>query len=370
MASQAQRDLLRERMAQQHRNEIDQEAAAASTNSTRHSGNDHGHFPSIASHQPNASLRGPLSVYGLDLYSPHRVLSTHSVVGGLECHVPLSGALLETSQLQGLNPLGRFANWRAADYAGLVGSQNVVQSQHASFEEGEVVPFARGLANQSASSSLAPFINRQQFQLALSRDRLMLSQQAINQRLANPSNILGMNLDLATRALLLPADVNHRRLEHVTPTSSSNLGSSTMLSARDIVGATAALHTDQGRNGPSDMEVSVLFSESFPVKLHRLLMDLNLCEGGADIASFLPDGVAFGIHTIDRFETEVMRKYFPRMNKFASFQRQLNLYDFQRISDGLTRGAYYHPSFKRDFPHLCREMRRTKIKGTASSSNQ
>jgi HSF-type DNA-binding len=253
------------------------------------------------------------------------------------------------------------------DYGGLVDSRNVAQSQLASFDE-EVVPSARALANQSASSSLASFVSRQQFQLALTRDRLMLSRQAINQSLTNHPTILGMNLDPVTGALLYPADVNHRRGVHASPTSSSHLGSSTMLATHDIAGAAGAIQIDQGRNGPNDDEVSILFSESFPVKLHRLLMDLHGNEGGTDVASFLPGGVAFAIHDVDRFETEVMPKYFPRMNKFASFQRQLNLYDFQRISDGLARRTYYHPIFSRDFPLLCREMKRTKIKGTTTSN--
>jgi hypothetical protein len=125
-------------------------------------------------------------------------------------------------------------------------------------------------------------------------------------------------------------------------------------------GAPAALLREQGLSGPEDV---TSLSESFPVKLHRLLLDLELQEGGTDIASFVPNGIAFAVHNTSRFEGEVMRKYFPRMNRFASFQRQLNLYDFRRVNDGPARGAYYHPSFNRDFPVLCRAMKRTKIKG-------
>lgn len=130
--------------------------------------------------------------------------------------------------------------------------------------------------------------------------------------------------------------------------------------SRGGVGAPAAILREQGLTGPEDV---TSLSESFPVKLHRLLLDLELQDGGTDVASFLPNGMAFVVHNPTRFEAEVMRKYFPRMNRFASFQRQLNLYDFRRITDGPARGAYYHPSFNRDFPVLCRGMKRTKIKG-------
>lgn len=103
----------------------------------------------------------------------------------------------------------------------------------------------------------------------------------------------------------------------------------------------------------------------FPSILHRLLMDLESMEGGREIACFtVPHGKSFIVKNLKRFESEVMPNYFPRMNRFASFQRQLNLYNFARISgNGPDRGAYCHQLFDRDHPALARTMRRTKIKG-------
>lgn len=103
----------------------------------------------------------------------------------------------------------------------------------------------------------------------------------------------------------------------------------------------------------------------FPSILHRLLMDLESIEGGREIACFtMPHGKSFIVKNLKRFESEVMPNYFPRMNRFASFQRQLNLYNFSRISgNGPDRGAYCHQLFDRDYPALARTMRRTKIKG-------
>lgn len=74
-------------------------------------------------------------------------------------------------------------------------------------------------------------------------------------------------------------------------------------------------------------------SSVFPHLLHCVLADLE-AHGRTDIASFLPHGRAFMIHKPLEFEMKVMPKYF-RMGHFTSFQRQLNLYEFQRI----TRGA-------------------------------
>ena len=49
--------------------------------------------------------------------------------------------------------------------------------------------------------------------------------------------------------------------------------------------------------------------------------------------------------------------------KFSSFKRQLNLYDFKRITHGADSGAYYHEMFLRSKPVLAMKMSRRKIKG-------
>jgi len=67
-----------------------------------------------------------------------------------------------------------------------------------------------------------------------------------------------------------------------------------------------------------------------------------------------------------------MPKYF-RQTKLTSFQRQLNLYGFCRLTSGRDRGGYYHELFLRGRPFLCKRMMRTRIKGTgikAASSPQ
>jgi HSF-type DNA-binding len=93
-----------------------------------------------------------------------------------------------------------------------------------------------------------------------------------------------------------------------------------------------------------------------------MLSDLEQLEGGKEIASFLPHGRSFAIHKPRDFVKFVMTKHF-RMSRFSSFQRQLNLYDFQRITEGSDKGSYYHELFVQNRPILSTMMKRNKIKG-------
>ena len=92
-------------------------------------------------------------------------------------------------------------------------------------------------------------------------------------------------------------------------------------------------------------------------------------EGRTDVASFLPHGRAFAIHKPRDFVKHVMPKYF-RMSRFSSFQRQLNLYDFQRITEGPDKGSYYHELFVQGRPILSTMMKRNKIKGVKNKKNE
>lgn len=63
------------------------------------------------------------------------------------------------------------------------------------------------------------------------------------------------------------------------------------------------------------------------------------------------------------FSFFLVRRFF-RQTKLTSFQRQLNLYGFRRITQGVDAGAYYHELFLRGRPGLCHRMVRQKVKGT------
>jgi len=116
-----------------------------------------------------------------------------------------------------------------------------------------------------------------------------------------------------------------------------------------------------GRQGSIVSRPASGVTEPFPDKLYRLIEDAQ-AEGKSDIISFFSHGRAFAIHDPDRFREEIMPRFF-RQTKLASFQRQLNLYGFRRITRGPDSGGYYHAMFVRSRPDLCSYMRRTKVRG-------
>jgi hypothetical protein len=111
---------------------------------------------------------------------------------------------------------------------------------------------------------------------------------------------------------------------------------------------------------------------SFPLKLHAVLDQVE-ADGLAHIISWQPHGRCFLIHKPKEFVDNVMPNYF-RQTKLTSFQRQLNLYGFNRLTRGTDGGGYYHERFLRSKTFLCKPMTRTKVKGTkfkaASSPEQ
>lgn len=102
-------------------------------------------------------------------------------------------------------------------------------------------------------------------------------------------------------------------------------------------------------------------TKPFPEKLHEMLESES--ADASPIVSWLPHGRAFIVRKPKQFTTQTMPKYF-RQTKLTSFQRQLNLYGFRRITRGTDAGAYYHELFLRGRLQLCMKMVRQKVKGT------
>ena len=127
----------------------------------------------------------------------------------------------------------------------------------------------------------------------------------------------------------------------------------------------------------------------FPLKLYKIMEDAEKIQsmksdgdgnekddgnekttitkdvGFADVISWLPDGDAFRIHDVKRFENEIMPKYFHSSN-IKSFQKSLNLWGFKSMrAQGFSlkrfptkQYVWSHPFFKRGERSLCNQMAR------------
>jgi len=101
---------------------------------------------------------------------------------------------------------------------------------------------------------------------------------------------------------------------------------------------------------------------SFPPKLHQMLSQTE-DDGLTSTVRWQPHGRCFIVCDQTQFTEQIMPTYF-RQTKFSSFQRQLNLYGFNRITSGTDKGAYYHELFLRGKDALAYRIQRLKIKGT------
>ena len=155
--------------------------------------------------------------------------------------------------------------------------------------------------------------------------------------------------------------VNHAYHDHSYERDSEETSGS-ISEDHDIDEDDAASNSSSGkRKGPRG-GVAV----PFPEKLHKMLSNIEE-DGYGHIISWQPHGRCFAVHNPKEFVEQVMPLYF-KQTKLTSFQRQLNLYGFCRLTTGSDRGGYYHELFLRGRPFLCKRMIRTRVKGTGSKA--
>ncbi len=106
----------------------------------------------------------------------------------------------------------------------------------------------------------------------------------------------------------------------------------------------------------------------FPSRLNDMLGEAER-KGFENAVSWQPCGRAFRVHDTKFFAESIMPRYFNQ-TQYKSFQRQLNIYGFRRVTDaGSSKGGYTHDVFILGKPDICRFMLRTKFKTKGSTSD-
>lgn len=97
-------------------------------------------------------------------------------------------------------------------------------------------------------------------------------------------------------------------------------------------------------------------SAQFPGKLHDMITFAE-AEGLSYIISFVQSGTAIMVHDPDRL-MQILPHFGFCQTQYRSFQRQLNMWHFERILDGRYKSAWIHPYFIRGNKALCSLMNR------------
>jgi hypothetical protein len=118
---------------------------------------------------------------------------------------------------------------------------------------------------------------------------------------------------------------------------------------------------------PSSSQTQQGSSVLFPWKLHEMLRNC-VKDGKEGVVSWLPDGKAFKVHNVGEFVNNILPLHF-KQSKYKSFQRQLNLWGFERLTTGPDKGAYWHTQFLRDDPGLCKHLTRQRAKKSSSGAS-
>mmetsp|Transcript_18564 Transcript_18564/g.26401 ORF Transcript_18564/g.26401 Transcript_18564/m.26401 type:complete len:271 (+) Transcript_18564:61-873(+) len=136
-----------------------------------------------------------------------------------------------------------------------------------------------------------------------------------------------------------------------------------------LVAASIGRHPTESHGSSAQAQTANRDKEfQFPTKLYEMLEIVDSL-GLSHTVSWLPHGRSFQVKDPDQFMDLVVPQFF-KATKYRSFQRQLNLWGFQRIVKGQKQGngVWYHEYFIRGNPELIPNIIRTRIKGKKTPS--
>lgn len=98
-------------------------------------------------------------------------------------------------------------------------------------------------------------------------------------------------------------------------------------------------------------------SATIPTSFLQKTFDMLNEKSLSSIVSWSEDGTEFVIFNTNEFSEKVLPLYFKHSN-FASFIRQLNMYDFHKLRSSSQEHIYKHPKFIKDHPELLKDIHR------------
>ena len=102
----------------------------------------------------------------------------------------------------------------------------------------------------------------------------------------------------------------------------------------------------------------------FPAKLYALLE-----QASPEVVCWTPDGLAFSVQDEEVFCSRELPRFFAH-TKMASFQRQLNIFGFQKLARVDASGcSYHHLFFVRGRPDLLVSINQVDVAPHSSSSS-
>lgn len=150
----------------------------------------------------------------------------------------------------------------------------------------------------------------------------------------------------------------------MTNQGGDNYSTSSANSMPDLVGEGPTQSGGSKKDKDKDKEARL----HFPCKVYDMLEDADL-QGHKDIVSWNASGTGFTVHNKDLFTKKIIPQYFNQ-TKYKSFQRQLSLYGFQRITGGENKGLRYHEKLRRGQRDLCRSMKPIGYKPRSSEAKE
>jgi hypothetical protein len=178
------------------------------------------------------------------------------------------------------------------------------------------------------------------------------------------THLLYKHSNKATKSQKMCNSINKRRLQTINIVIPPPMESEINKGGEDDVSTRKINHEKSTISSTNVYNNDCLPSSKLPFvwKLHQMLEDVEN-NGNQSIVSWLEHGRSFKVHRPRSFVEKIIPSYFNQ-SKYKSFQRQLHLYGFTRMTRGPEAGSYSHPKFIRGLKTLCLSMTPTKIKGT------